>query len=223
MDRDDYIIVAGDFGGVWADTPEENYWLDWLEQRPFTTLFVDGNHENFDRLNTFPVHSWHGGHVHQIRPHLLHLMRGQFYNISGKPFFTMGGAKSHDVEDGILDPDDPLFDEKFRRLQARGAAFRVNHRSWWKEELPAPEEYQEAKANLEQVGWSADYIVTHCAPTSIQKELLRSRSTPDVLTDFLEETRQRCRFRYWFFGHYHDNGIIRERFVLLSEQMIRVK
>ena len=23
MDRDDYIIVAGDFGGVWADTPEE--------------------------------------------------------------------------------------------------------------------------------------------------------------------------------------------------------
>lgn len=25
MDRDDYIIVAGDFGGVWADTPEENY------------------------------------------------------------------------------------------------------------------------------------------------------------------------------------------------------
>lgn len=49
------------------------------------------------------------------------------------------------------------------------------------------------------------------------------RSTPDALTDFLEEVRRRCRFRYWFFGHYHDNGIVRERYVLLYEQMIRVK
>ena len=94
MDRDDYIIVAGDFGGVWADTPEENYWLDWLEQRPFTTLFVDGNHDNFRRLDTFPVRTWHGGSVHQIRPHVLHLMRGQLYEIMGKTFFTMGGAKT---------------------------------------------------------------------------------------------------------------------------------
>ena len=94
MDRDDYIIVAGDFGGVWADTPEENYWLDWLEQRPFTTLFVDGNHENFRRLDTFPVRTWHGGSVPQIRPHVLHLMRGQLYEIMGKTFFTMGGAKT---------------------------------------------------------------------------------------------------------------------------------
>lgn len=45
-----------------------------------------------------------------------------------------------------------------------------------------------------------DYVVTHCAPTSIQKELLRARSTPDALTDFLEEVRQRCQFRYWFSG-----------------------
>ena len=26
--------------------------------------------------------------------------------IQGKKFFTFGGAKSHDIEDGILDPDD---------------------------------------------------------------------------------------------------------------------
>ena len=67
MDREDYVIVAGDFGGVWADTPGETYWLDWLEQRPFTTLFVDGNHENFRRLDTFPSHIWHGGHFHDNR------------------------------------------------------------------------------------------------------------------------------------------------------------
>ena len=67
----------------------------------------------------------------------------------------------------------------------------------------------------ERARWNVDYVVTHCAPTSIQNELLRARSTPDALTDFLEEVRQRCQFRYWFFGHYHDDGIVRERYVLL--------
>ena len=45
----------------------------------------------------------------------------------------------------------------------------------------------------------------------------------DEELDFLEAVRQRCRFRYWFFGHYHDNGIVRERFVLLYEKMIILK
>lgn len=53
MNRDDCTIICGDFGGLWADTPAEAYWLDCLEEKPFTTLFVDGNHENFDRLTDF--------------------------------------------------------------------------------------------------------------------------------------------------------------------------
>lgn len=50
MTRENFVIVCGDFGGVWEDRPRERYWLDWLAQKPFTLLFVDGNHENFDRL-----------------------------------------------------------------------------------------------------------------------------------------------------------------------------
>ena len=42
-----------------------------------------------------------------IRPSVLHLMRGQLYDICGKRIFTMGGASSHDIRDGILEPDDP--------------------------------------------------------------------------------------------------------------------
>lgn len=101
MDRDDYVIITGDFGGVWDDSPKEAYWLKRLEEKPFTTLFADGNHENFDRLNEFPVQQWHGGKVHCIRPHILHLMRGQIFEINGITFFTMGGASSHDIQDGV--------------------------------------------------------------------------------------------------------------------------
>lgn len=55
LTKDDYMICLGDFGGVWDGCPNERHWLDWLEGRPFTTLFVSGNHENFDMLAQLPV------------------------------------------------------------------------------------------------------------------------------------------------------------------------
>ncbi len=40
MTKDDYVIICGDFGGVWnkdVESKTEKWWMDWL----------DGNHENF--------------------------------------------------------------------------------------------------------------------------------------------------------------------------------
>lgn len=105
LTKDDCVICCGDLGGVW-DGGDEQGQLDWLEDRPFTTLFVSGNHENFDLLAKYSTEEWHGGTVQRIRPSVIHLMRGQVYNIQGKTFFTMGGASSHDIQDGILEPDD---------------------------------------------------------------------------------------------------------------------
>lgn len=33
---------------------------------------------------------------------------------------------------------------------------------------------------------------------------------------------RRCQFRYWFFGHYHDDRVIREKYVLLYRQIIEL-
>lgn len=82
-----YLIICGDFGAVWnykGEDKEEKYWLDWLENKPYTVLFVDGNHECHPRLNAFPVEEWNGGKIHRIRPSVIHLMRGQIYTINGK-------------------------------------------------------------------------------------------------------------------------------------------
>lgn len=87
MTKDDYVIICGDFGGVWNRNEEsktETMVLDWLDCKPFTILFVDGNHENFDRLYAYPVEEWHGGKVHKIRPSVIHLMRGQVFELEGK-------------------------------------------------------------------------------------------------------------------------------------------
>ena len=224
MTKDDTVIIAGDCGGVWFGDSRDDETLDWLERLPFTLAFVCGNHENYDALARYPVAEWHGGKVHCVRPHVLHLMRGQIFELEGYRFFTMGGAKSHDIEDGILEPDAPDFERRLMTLQRKPRArYRINHISWWAQELPSDEEYDEARQSLDAVGWQVDYIITHCAPTSIQNELLRERSKPDELTDFLEEVRQRCRFRYHFFGHYHGDGIIQKQFVLLYKQILRLK
>ena len=99
--------------------------------------------------------------------------------------------------------------------------FRINHISWWQEELPSDEEYAEARQTLKQLNWKVDYNITHCAPTAIQQKINPSFKQ-DKLTNFLEEIRRRSRFHYWLFGHYHDNRIIDEKYVLLYEQMVRI-
>ena len=222
LTKEDHVIIC-DFGGIWDGSDTEQQWLDWLADRPFTTLFVGGNHENYDLLRNYPMCEWHGGQVQTIRPGVLHLMRGQLYEICGKRIITMGGASSHDIRDGILDPDDPDYERKLRQLNAAGALFRVNHRSWWKEELPSVDEYETARKTLNQAGWDVDYIITHCCPSSIQNAFSGGLYQQDALTDFFDEVRERCQFKYWFFGHYHENVVVEKKFVMLYKQIIRLK
>ena len=82
-------------------------------------------------------------------------------------------------------------------------------------------EYAEAEAALEKAGWSVDCLLTHCGPSSIARRLGYSDS--DRLTGFLEMVRRRCRFDWWFFGHYHDNRIIDNRYVLQWKHITRLE
>ncbi|WP_246361985.1 metallophosphoesterase family protein [Paenibacillus alba] len=77
MTKDDFVIISGDFGLIWNGDKEDQYWLKWLhKEKPFTTLFIDGNHENHDMLDAYPVEIWNGGKVHRINDSVIHLMRG---------------------------------------------------------------------------------------------------------------------------------------------------
>jgi predicted phosphodiesterase len=221
LTKEDYLIVCGDFG-IWDHSTIEARMMDDLDAKNFTTLFVDGNHSNYDILAEYPVSDWHGGKVQFIRPSVIHLMRGQIFEIGGKTFFTMGGARSHDIDDGILDPDDPQFRRKRKALDLRGGMYRVNHKSWWEQEMPSNEEYQEARKNLDRTNWSVDYIITHCAPTTIQDMLSAGMYRCDKLTDFLDEVYRKASYRYWLFGHYHDNRIVDRKHILLYEQIIEL-
>ena len=189
---------------------------------PFTVAFVSGNHENYDALAQFPVETWHGGKVQPIRPHVLYLMRGQVFELAGQTFFTMGGAASHDIEDGIISLDDPNFERKYRILKRKERArFRIDHMSWWKEELPSEAEYAEARRSLDAHGWAVDYVLTHCAPTSIALQFSRHNAA-DRLTDFLQEVKDRAQYHYWLFGHHHLNQAIDQKHIVLWEQIVQI-
>ena len=122
----------------------------------------------------------------------------------------------------FLEPDTSDFERRLTMLQRKPRArYRINHISWWAQELPSDEEYAEARRNLDAVSWAVDYIITHCAPTSIA--LMGSRhNEADRLTDFLQEVRERAKYHYWLFGHYHDNKAVNEKHILLWEQIVRV-
>lgn len=198
MTKDDYLIICGDFGLVWNGSRRERWWRQWLADKPFTTLFVDGNHENFPMLRKLPLVDMFGGKVRKVNDSIYHLERGQVLTIDGKKFFCMGGASSHDKE------------------------YRVEGISWWPEELPSNDEMNAAIDALEANNWQVDYVVSHCAPRSIQL-LMADWYENDALTGFFERVLMDLKFKRWFFGHYHVDRQINEQFLALYNTIVPVQ
>ena len=202
LSKDDYVIICGDFGCVWNMDNTDKYWLEWLNKKNFTTLFIDGNHENHDLLKTFPEEEWHGGKIHRISDKIIHLMRGQVFEIEEKKFFTMGGAESHDK----------------------------NHRkkfvSWWSNELPSDEEYKEALNTLEKNNWNVDYVITHCCGGEIENQIYELDNDrfnyKNKLTVFFDELDKKLDYKQWFFGHYHVNRQISEKHYALFYHVLKL-
>lgn len=223
MNPNDYVILCGDTALTWDSSKETKHWVKWLAKKSYTTLWVDGNHENFDILYSLPVEEWKGGKVHFLAPNVIHLMRGQVYDLAGVKIFTFGGAKSHDIDGGIFEMDDPNLKLKLRQCEKNHQFCRINHRNWWKEELPSKEEMEEGRKNLEAHNWEVDFIVTHCCASSTQAAISDGTYKQDILTDYFEEIKQKCKFKKWFFGHYHDNQNVSDKEILIYEQIIRIR
>ena len=200
MTKEDIVIVAGDFGGVWDGAGQDRYTLRTYDDRNFTTAFVDGNHENHWLLNSFPVEKWHGGKVHRVSDSVVHLMRGEIYDIGGKRFFVFGGADS--------------IDKLSRRLG----------QSWWPEEIPSSSEMEYGHKRLETVGNKVDYVITHEAPTNIYRKIYEARKVvmPYALTEYLQMLDDSIEYEKWYFGHHHIDKTIDEKHVALYQKVLKI-
>lgn len=141
LGKRDIVVVLGDFGFVWDGSKEEQKKLDWLRKRPYTLLFLDGAHENYDLLAQYPVEERFGGRVQALGGNVYHVCRGSVLELEGKKYLCFGGTESPDKEE-------------------REAGY-----NWWPQEMPSDEEYAACEANLEANGWQVDYVLTHDAPS----------------------------------------------------------
>lgn len=197
LTENDMLIVAGDFGCIFGMGLRDEMKLDALAGLPYTILFVDGNHECFPRIYEYPVEEWHGGKVHRIRDNVLHLMRGQVFDLNGTTVFTMGGGYSIDV------------------------MYRLPGRTWWPEEMPNDSEYAEAEANLKKHGNKVDVIISHAAPDEtmqmfVQTGVISNRFPQEIrLNLFLENVRATVQHSHYYFGHMHlDQELFRNQIAL---------
>lgn len=201
LGKNDNIIILGDCGIAWRKDKKDlaqNIKL-WNECGNGVKLyFIDGNHENFNILNSLPIENNMG----KIADNIYHLRRGQVYEFENKKILVCGGADSID---------------KYRRIE---------NFTWWKEEAISQETIDDIPAG------HYDYVLTHCCPKSVFEKNKIYLSTLQFLDenkinhnseDMLEQLKNKITFDHWFFGHYHINRNLDEKFTCLFEDFMEVR
>lgn len=190
MSKNDVVIILGDFGVPWT-SPNSDYYeseieaLHCLSNRPWTTLVVDGNHENYDNFNGILIDSKFGGPVDVIAKDVFRLNRGYIYDIEGAKFLAIGGATSIDRD---------------RRIEGK---------SYWREEELSAAEANFVVNNLEKNNNQVDYVITHTCPTFVAQILLdklngcKAELSPCSVQKLFSYIYARLTFKRWFFGHFH--------------------
>lgn len=197
LKKRDTLIVLGDFGFVWQGTADERRLLKWLGSRPYTLLFLDGAHENFDLLAQYPTVEFAGGQARQLGGSLYQLLRGESYLIEGRRLLCMGGGESGDRAPG-----------------QEGVA-------WWAKELPGPAEMEHCLATARALGGRVDYLLTHTPPARISRFLFEEQGQrADPLGEFLDQLAAQVRFDHWYFGRCHLDKAIGSRFTAVYRRVL---
>ena len=136
LTEEDILIVLGDMG-IWEETLEALRLL--CDSVPFKILFIDGNHESFPLIHSFPKEEMWGGEVRRIAG-TYYLCRGEVFTLpcgdTTVRIATLGGGTSRDRDQRTegLDwfPEEEIGDEDVERLvenvkRAEGIDFLLSH------------------------------------------------------------------------------------------------
>jgi len=215
LTKDDYLIICGDFALVWSPIisngntktrGEEPYWRKWLDDKPWTTLFIDGNHENHTRLAACESIKMFGGTVGHVSKSIYHLRRGEIYEIEGKKIFCFGGG--HSIDKADRKPDI----------------------TWWEAEMPTSAEYEHGFKQLETAGNNVDYIITHsCSHDMFHKlqcfyprEFNNKINGEDALRMYFNILEERTQFKMWFFGHMHVDVMLDDKHMAMYNNIVPI-
>ena len=196
--KHDTIIVCGDFGFLWDNSLKEQKNLKWLSKRKYNIAFVDGCHDNQQLLSKYPIGEWNGGQARYISDNIIHLLRGEAYQIDGKNILAFGGGSSENKTD-----------------HTKGV-------SWWPEESPTQKQIDNVIENIRNSNGNFDVIVTHEAPLSIKSCMEDEQRNYDLIHEILEEIRTHTNFKKWYFGKYHADKFIPPKYQAVFDYLIPV-
>ena len=190
LSKNDVVIQLGDFGILWNPpySDEEVYWMMWLAKKPWTTLVVPGNHENHDTIESLPITEKWGGKVYEYFSDvaidsIYFAIPGEIYTIENKTFLAIPKALSIDKE------------------------YRVEGKSWWRNELLSIQEENNVLDNLDKMNWEVDYVISHTAPEDVLYQVVENifhdSKYKDPVSKFLYHISKTLKFKWWGFGHFH--------------------
>ena len=198
----DMMIVLGDCGVPWnkETIKEDLYKLDWLNSRPYQVVLITGNHDNYDFIEAMPQIEFCGGiarkaiYKGKTFNNIVYIDKPTVMNLQGKICLIIPGANSHDINDGIIDGNNPDWRKLYRKAIFRGKQVRVSHISWWPQEKVQVDLVQKILDNsLEKV----DLILSHEAPAC------QSRFYPTEEELYLDKISQQLEYTMWLHGHLH--------------------
>jgi len=205
LTKNDYVIILGDFGFIFDASKNysktEQYYHKWFEEKNWTTLFIGGNHENYNKIYKLPEIEMFAGKVRKLNDSIFYLQNGQTYTINKRTFFVMGGGYSFD---------------KNRR---------VENRSWWQQEMPSNEDYFSGLLNLGKVGYKVDYVLSHTCSHFEFKELknifhefnsYKNSHEEDPLRDYLQYVLQQVDYKRHYFAHMHKDHVDKKWSILYN-------
>lgn len=197
--KGDTLLVCGDFGFVWDGSAAEKKLLQKLGKKKYQILFVPGCHDNYDLLREYPEVEFAGGRARQISGGVYELLWGEIYTVEDKRIFAFGGGVSED-----------------EHLREEG-------KTWWREELPAEEEYETAIERLSEYENEVDYIVTHDASGAMKQFLNMEQQDSELgkIHAFLNVISKRVKFEAWFFGRYHQDKLIPPRYYAMFQSVLK--
>ena len=196
LDKSDVLCIAGDAAICWTGGNTDKQLQKWYEDKPFTTLVIDGNHEGHELLSKLPIIKKFKGKVRKVSDSVFYAIRGEIYTINGKKILTLGGADSID-----------------KHLRIKGI-------DWWEQESITQKDFNNALDNLERYNYDVDYFITHTGGGEVVRFLGFNAFPSDKYIDFIlnslpPRTRHYC-------AHYHVDMTVNLRSKILYDTIIEL-
>lgn len=202
----DFLLICGDFGSIFNEnqTRKEKEILELFGRQKFTTLFIDGNHDNHRKIREYPREIVERENIigifNIINNKLLYIDRGHIFTINGDMCIGIGGASS--------------IDKKYRKENI----------DWWSTELINKDEEEYIIEQINKIK-KVKYVFTHASPLKklemVYDEFDLNRRFYDPTTVFLDYVEENLKYEKWFCGHYHIDKTI-GNFRFLYDDVVKI-